>query len=99
MTCSKPPESLDFEEKLLDAVKLGQHLSWLSRAAEDLVVTLKMSPQSPAQAVDLQGLVLPLVENRAFGGQVEYTYFGKRWLDTMIASRAGVRLVRLQLSS
>jgi hypothetical protein len=96
---SKPPESLDFEERLLDEHKLRQHLDQLARLADDLEVTLKMTPQNPAQRVTLGDLVAPLVENRAFGGQVEYTYLGKRWLDTMIASRAGVRLVHLQLSS
>lgn len=98
-TTSKPPESLDFDERLLDESTLRQHLDELARLADNLDVTLKMTPQSPAQRVNLQDLVAPLVENRAFGGQVEYTYASKRWLDTMIASRAGVRLVHLQLSS
>ncbi len=95
---SKPPESLDFDERLLDETRLRRHLARLSRLAEDFEVTLKRSPQEPAEHVDLEELIAPLVENRAFGGQVEYTYWGHRWLDTLIASHAGVRLVRLQLS-
>lgn len=95
---SKPPESLDFEEQILDEERLRGHLARLSRLAVDLEVTMKMTPQSPAKQVSLQDLVAPLVENRAFGGQIQYTYWGCRWLDTLISCRAGVRLVRLQLS-
>jgi hypothetical protein len=96
---SKPPESLDFEERLLDGEGLQRHFDRLIQLGEELKVTLKETPQSPDQRVTLTDLVLPLVENRVFGGQVEYIYSGHRWLDTLIASRAGVRLVHLQLSS
>lgn len=96
---SKPPESLDFEERLLDESKLQDYFEKVARIAEGLEVTIKATPHSPAERVRLQDLVAPLVENRVFGGQVEYTYWGQRWLDTLIASRAGVRLVHLQLSS
>lgn len=96
---SKVPECLDFDERLLDDATLRAHLDELAHLAEQLEATLKLTPQSRAERVALQDLIAPLVENRAFGGQVAYTHFGQRWLDTLIASRAGVRLVRLQLSS
>jgi hypothetical protein len=39
------------------------------------------------------------VKMKIFGAQIRYLRGGSLWMDTLIATRGGVRLVRLQLTA
>ena len=99
MPCAEAPSSRELDEQLLDERQLRLHLLDLEAMGEGLEVTLKGSPGTSAERVGLMDLISPLVEQRAFGGQVAYGRAGHQWLDTLIATQRGVRLVRLQLSA
>lgn len=96
---SEPPVSLDFEEKLLSDQDLRAHLQEIQTVGADLQVTLKRNPRAKASRSTLEDLISPLVNNEVFGAQVEFSRGGHRWLDTLISTRSGVRLVRLQLTA
>jgi hypothetical protein len=40
---------------------------------------------------------LALVERRIFGAQLRYEFEGALWLDTLLTTPSGVRLVRVEL--
>jgi hypothetical protein len=96
---SEPPMSLDFDERLLNEAELRAHLQEIQAVGADFLVTLKRSPRAKARECTLEDVVLPLVSHEVFGAQVEFSGGGHRWLDTLISTRSGVRLVRLQLTA
>ena len=96
---SEIPPSLDFEERLLSEAELRAHLQEVKAVGGDFQVTLKRSPRARASECSLSEVILPLVKNEAFGAQVEFSQGGHRWLDTLISTHHGVRLVRLQLTA
>ncbi len=61
-----------------------------------LEATVRASPSArPRRVTRLGRLLTRLVERRVFGAQFRYEHGGAIWLDTLIATTGGVRLVRL----
>lgn len=95
---SSLPESRELDERLLDEGQLRVHFARLQANSEELEVSVKRTTESVSESAQLEELVLPLVKSTIFGAQIHYSAGGCRWLETLIATINGVRLVRLQLT-
>jgi len=61
-------------------------------------VTAKAYPRArPETKLRLPELYLKLVERRIYGAQVRYEFDSGSWLDTLITTPSGCRLVRVRL--
>jgi hypothetical protein len=95
---SKPPSLIEMDEVILDGNELQNMLGMLSRRAEHIVVRVKKTADSGAhEASSLAELSPLLLRKEIFGAQVQYSYGPARWLDTLVVTREGIRLVRVQL--
>lgn len=95
---SSPPESRELDERMLDEGQLRVHFARLQANVEGLEVSMKRTTEAVSESAHLEELILPLVKSTIFGAQIQYLASGSRWLETLIATRTGVRLVRLQLT-
>jgi hypothetical protein len=97
---STPPPLAEMDEVLLDERELDAMLQRLIRHASDVVARLKRSADSfHHEPVALGDLALLLTRGEVFGAQVEYRYASGAWLDTLIVTSNGIRVVRMPLSS
>ena len=93
-----PGELADVREALLDDEQLRTLFSDIATYADVLEVAVKASPRAhPDPGSRLPELYLKLVQRRVFGAQMRYEFQGKVWLDTLIATPEGLRLVRVEL--
>lgn len=88
------------EESLLNEQQLRALLSDVATYGRVLEATVKANARSqPAAAARLPELYLNLVERRVFGAQLRYEYKRSVWLDTLIPTKDGVRLVRIEFDT
>lgn len=99
---SDSPESgvrlADIREAMLDDAELRSLFSDIATYGKVLEATVKPSPRSRPELIRrLPELYLKLVERRVFGAQIRYEFDDGVWLDTLMATPSGVRLVRVRL--
>lgn len=88
------------EESVLDEEQLRDLLSDVATYGKVLEATVKATARSqPAVTMKLPELYLKLVERKVFGAQLRYEYKGAVWLDTLIPTQDGVRLVRIEFDT
>lgn len=90
------PVLAEIQDAVLDAETLGQLFFDLSKLATLLEVRVKgASQQYAAEAqANLDTAHAALVDGLAV--QVRYTYRGSEWIDTLMPTSAGVRLIRVR---
>ncbi len=92
------PPLADLQEAILDDDQLRDLLSDISTYGKVLGLSVKSSPRGRPETISrLPELYLKLVQRRVFGAQVRYEFDGSTWLDTLLATPTGVRLVRVEL--
>jgi len=97
-----PMDSLDpcsgVRESVMDDEQLRALLSDIATNGEIIELSVKASPRARPDAIArLPELYLKLVQRRVFGAQVRYELSGAEWLDTLIATPDGLRLVRVAI--
>jgi hypothetical protein len=88
----------DLQDTLLDAETLGRLFFDLGQLATILEVRLKGAALSHAQSLSpsLEHARTLLAAGSALGVQIRYQYGGSEWIDTLLRTQHGVRLVRMQ---
>lgn len=81
----------------LDAAGIDELLSDIAALGEVLEVQWKQGPQQHADAVppDLAHARAALASGKARGVQIRYAFDGRVWVDTLIATPSGAKLVRM----
>lgn len=88
----------DLREAVLDDEELRALLSDIATYGEVRELSVQASPRARSEKVArLPELYLKLVQRRVYGAQVRYEINGAAWLDTLIATPQGLRLVRVEL--
>lgn len=86
------------QDAMLDEATVDRLFADVANGAELLEIVLKggaaqLTPEpNPTSLAAARGA---LREGRVFGVQLRYRFAGTEWWDTLIATRAGVRLVRI----
>lgn len=91
------PNSSELFVAELDRVKLDQLFADLGSLATDVDVSAKYRDTqrlNPVSALTLPQAHSLLVGRRVVGVQVRYGYAGQRFVDTLLPTRSGVRLIR-----
>lgn len=92
-----PPNSSELFVAELDRAKLDQLFADLEALATDVEVSAKYRDTqrlNPVSALTLAQAHSLLAQRRVVGVQVNYGYAGQRFVDTLLPTRAGVRLIR-----
>jgi len=97
-----PPDSgvrlSEIKEGVLDDAELRTLFSDIATYGTVQEVTMKMAPRSTPEVVRrLPELYLKLIERRIYGAQIRYEFESGSWLDTLITTPSGCRLVRVRL--
>jgi len=88
----------DIKEAVLDDAELRTLFADIATYGKVLEVRMKASPRATPDPVRrLPELYLKLVERRVYGAQIRYEFEKACWLDTLITTPAGCRLVRVRL--
>jgi hypothetical protein len=88
----------DVREAVLDDEQLRALLSDIATYGQVRELSVKAAPRARPDAITrLPELYLKLVQRRVFGAQIRYDFEDKSWLDTLIATPEGLRLVRVEL--
>ncbi len=92
-----PGDLPELGHTVLDEAGLRLLFADLAQQSRLLEATLRPTPLSrPRPVKRLRTLLLGLLERRVFGAQLRYEHAGLVWLDTLIATTGGVRLVRFE---
>jgi len=95
-----PGDLPELGHTVLDEAGLRLLFADLAKQSRMLEATLRPTPLSrPRPVKRLRTLLLGLLERRVFGAQLKYEHAGLVWLDTLIATTGGVRLVRFEARS
>jgi hypothetical protein len=88
----------DLQSSTLDAETLDQLFFDLAKLAEVLDVRLKAAAtaRANAAAASLEDARLALVQGQTLAAQVRYRFQGVEWIDTLMKTADGVRLVRMR---
>jgi hypothetical protein len=88
----------EIKEAILDDAQLRTLFADIATYGKVQEVTMKASPRSrPENVRRLPELYLKLVERRLYGAQIRYEFESAAWLDTLVTTPAGCRLVRVRL--
>lgn len=86
----------DLQEALLRSEQLEAYLDELRCLGTTVVVTVKGDAQGrPRGAMSLVNLCSELLARSIHSAQLRYAFSGARWVDTLIVTPDGVRLVRM----
>ncbi|HEY6556577.1 MAG TPA: hypothetical protein VI072_04860 [Polyangiaceae bacterium] len=88
-------ELADVQDAVLDAATLDQLFFDLSQLAELLEVRLKGGASDYAEAAPGLESARAALDAKA-AVQIRYRYAGAEWIDTLMPTGAGVRLVRMK---
>lgn len=86
------------QDAMLDDATVDRLFDDVASAAQLLEIVLKGSAEQVTPdptATSLVSARRALREGSVFGVQLRYRFAGTEWWDTLIATRAGVRLVRI----
>lgn len=88
------------QQTVLDAPTLEALFRDLAQCTQLLAVIPKGAPQAyvTEHGIDLDAAQTGLASGVFRGVQVRYRYDGQEWCDTLMATPAGVRLVRISLN-
>lgn len=88
----------EIKEAVLDDAELRTLFADIATYGKVQEVTMKASPRSIPDVVRrLPELYLKLIERRVYGAQIRYEFENACWLDTLITTPGGCRLVRVRL--
>lgn len=94
-----PPSLVEMDEVVLTGDEVLGMVRMLDTRASDVIVRVKREADSPAHdPVTLRELAPLLLQQKVFGAQIQYSYGSGRWLDTLVVTSAGFRLVRVSIS-
>lgn len=98
----RSPESglrlAQIKEAILDDAELRALFADIATYGRVEEVTMKAAPRARSEVVRrLPELYLKLVERRLYGAQIRYEFDGGYWLDTLVTTPNGCRLVRVRL--
>lgn len=96
---ASPPALVEMDEVVLTGDEVLCMVRMLDTSAKQVVVRIKREADSPThEAVTLRELAPLLLRQKVFGAQIQYSYDSGRWLDTLVVSSAGFRLVRVPIT-
>lgn len=89
---------MNLQDAILDDATVDRLFDDVASSAQLIEIVLKgsaeqMTPESTATT--LASARRALRDGSVFGVQLRYRFAGTEWWDTLIATRAGVRLVRI----
>jgi hypothetical protein len=87
----------DLQDALLDPGTLAQLFFDLSQLAEVLEIRVKGAPTALAteELTTLEAARTALASGAAMAVQLRYRFEGRLWLDTLMRTPSGVRIVRM----
>lgn len=86
----------DLQEALLNSERLEAYLDELRSSGATVIVAVKGDAQArPRSDVSLVTLCSELLAQTIHSAQLRYAFGGARWVDTLIRTSEGVRLVRI----
>jgi hypothetical protein len=88
----------EIKEAILDDAELRKLFADIATYSRVEEVTMKASPRARSEVVRrLPELYLKLIERRVYGAQIRYEFDSGCWLDTLVTTPSGCRLVRVRL--
>jgi|GEM_PF-2377018 len=88
----------EIKEAMLDDAELRKLFADIATYSRVEEVTMKASPRARSEVVRrLPELYLKLIERRVYGAQIRYEFDSACWLDTLVTTPSGCRLVRVRL--
>lgn len=94
-----PPSLVEMDEVVLTGDEVIRMVRMLDSRAKDVIVRVKREADSPAHdTVMLRELAPLLLRQKVFGAQIQYSHDSGRWLDTLVVTSCGFRLVRVPIS-
>ncbi len=93
-----PPSLVEMDEVILNGDEIIRMVRMLDSRAQHVVVRVKRSADSTThESISLPELAPLLLRQQVFGAQIQYSYDSGRWLDTLVVTSSGFRLVRVPL--
>jgi hypothetical protein len=93
-----PPGLIELDEVVLTGDEVIAMVRMLDIRATQVVVRVKREADSPThEAITLRELAPLLLRQKVFGAQIQYSFESGRWLDTLVVTSAGFRLVRVPI--
>lgn len=93
-----PPSLVELDEVVLTGDEVIRMVRMLDHRAKELIVRVKREADSPThETITLRELAPLLLRQKVFGAQVQYSYESGRWLDTLVVTNCGFRLVRVPI--
>lgn len=94
-----PPALVEMDEVVLTGDEVIRMVRMLDTRAAQVVVRVKREADSPThESITLRELAPLLLRQKVFGAQVQYSYDSGRWLDTLVVTSTGFRLVRVPIT-
>lgn len=94
-----PPSLVEMDEVVLNGDEVIRMVRMLDTRAKEVIVRVKRHADSAAhEPITLRDLAPLLLLQKVFGAQIQYSYDSGRWLDTLVVTSAGFRLVRVAIS-
>lgn len=95
---STPPTYVDMDEVILNGEELHSMVRSLKARAKNVVARIKRAAESPHHdTIALAELAPLLLRGQTFGAQIQYSDGSGRWIDTIVVTNDGFRLVRLRV--
>jgi hypothetical protein len=86
----------ELDEALMQLGDLRGYLDRIASEAFEAKVTVKATDEAPAVEHGIDQVFDLLARGAIYGVQLEYVFQRQRWLDTLIATSRGIRLVRVR---
>lgn len=86
----------DLQEVIFDGGQLRAYLDELHSTGTSVVVTVKRSQRSQVRGdVSVTNLCSEFIAKSLHSAQLRYSHSGTRWVDTLMITPGGVRLIRM----
>lgn len=95
---ASPPSLVELDEVILNGDEVIRMVRMLDSRAKHVVVRVKRSADSTTHdTITLRELAPLLLRQLIFGAQIQYSYDSGCWLDTIVVTSQGFRLVRVPM--